>query len=620
MSDSSAPRQLSAGYDHPRIATPQQQTASSSTNKADERSSSSSSSSSSRSDQSASRGQFQKLSLSQRLTKDSDESVVESGTVATGHQQQQQQQPEFDENNLLSPSQRCLDAGAPRPGLAASKQSSSGGLAPWPPLLHTYYANSGLLGSPNLGNTCYFNAAAAALSAVPPIALAFTECGSALHGPVAAASARYQARVDDYLAQLQELQAHRSAKAAAARAREAKARSLDISSRSARPGEGGLSVTSSGTITVAESQSPSSSPASERQPAPPSYELCVKEAESKLSYSQWLALTYSRWLGWAYCHAYAPPAAAAAASQDEEEGVAVSSGSLASFTAGASTVTTSGRKASAPTTSSADSTSRSSFQPPSPPFALAQPNSLLRALRLANPLFNNWAQHDSHEAVRTLLQELHTGTAVDVPLGLAVGSSSSSSRSPSSERVAARGHHGRGAGSSGGGTPAVGSHFDVVEAPLPSSSAVGPAAVSEPAAAAAARRASGLKRPHSSEALHQQQQTSLGSGSGSNSSPPHAGAAAVAVPARRSDISPLSGSSSATTVTSSSSASSASSRPWLHSGPYTGPDVVSRSPISDHLQGMVSGEAMKCWRSGQSHAHFFASKATLASFACCFNV
>jgi hypothetical protein len=46
------------------------------------------------------------------------------------------------------------------------------------------------------------------------------------------------------------------------------------------------------------------------------------------------------------------------------------------------------------------------------------PSGLLRALKQANPIFEGYQQQDAHEALRTLLNEMHEKLAVEVPIGL----------------------------------------------------------------------------------------------------------------------------------------------------------------------------------------------------------
>lgn len=273
-----------------------------------------------------------------------------------------------------------------------------------------------------------------------------------------------------------------------------------------------------------------------------------------------------------------------------------------------------------------------------------KPSAVLAGLRRVNPLFEGYAQQDAHEALRSILADVHEKLAVEVPVGLynndypcpayhspsiplgssghssslALSSSNNSSSSssavmasnivavaPSSGGISGSPAHGSGGAGDpaeankrarkGGDGPGMQSSLSLRELKLKASAAGSSSNRkeidsddsdnSDNDGHAGAKRGGTSYHSHASSsayAAHQQHAAADGGddvimsdGRG------RAGGAAGAPANSSSSFSPAAGAGGG--------AGSVPTRPdrsWLHDGPYTGPDTVQRSIISDLFQGV----------------------------------
>ncbi len=252
-----------------------------------------------------------------------------------------------------------------------------------------------------------------------------------------------------------------------------------------------------------------------------------------------------------------------------------------------------------------------------------RPASVLSGLRRVNALFEGYAQQDAHEALRAVLADIHEKLAVDVPVGLynndfpapayagaraAVAVSSGPALAEASKRARKDGG-GAPASSASGASSAAGGAVSSAAMSSSSSASSMPSPTSSSSAAAAPSSVSSLKLkelrergergaggPSSASPASRKEMDSDDSdadeaplGRGGKGSLRGAGGRESKAGDAADDDGAAGGSPSASwsgLQTGGASFSPRAARPWLHDGPYTGPDTVQRSIISDLFQGV----------------------------------
>lgn len=234
-----------------------------------------------------------------------------------------------------------------------------------------------------------------------------------------------------------------------------------------------------------------------------------------------------------------------------------------------------------------------------PPYC--SPIHVLRGLRRVNPLFEGYAQQDSHEALRSILNDLHERLAVEVPISLYSASSAAAgaaaaaalwSPTPAAKAVrpgllggvgAGTGLSARAASGSGSISKQRSGRSAAVRQRADSDDSTGAAVAGAPVSNAMDLDGEdgGSGGGDGDDDDDSGEQAKLGCEDASD----RGGAPSVSTAAGP-DGNPGRGARSAPHPSSSTSPAPRPGREWLRDGPYTGPDTVQRSIISDLFQGV----------------------------------
>jgi ubiquitin C-terminal hydrolase len=211
---------------------------------------------------------------------------------------------------------------------------------------------------------------------------------------------------------------------------------------------------------------------------------------------------------------------------------------------------------------------------------VVSPNYVLHALRRVNPLFEGFAQQDSHEALRSILNDLHERLAVEVPISLY--STTAARRAGPADGTSAGTDGGAGSGRGGrAGGNGVAAGLGGPEVVRRQVRADSDDSTGQYAGGAGDEEADGE---------HRGGKMDLDESSGAPAGRGDARYGAPSKVATDSDVHMADASKSAAR-SAGAAASVTSPRPqvgreWLHDGPYTGADTVQRSIVSDLFQGV----------------------------------
>ena len=230
-----------------------------------------------------------------------------------------------------------------------------------------------------------------------------------------------------------------------------------------------------------------------------------------------------------------------------------------------------------------------------------KPSGVLAGLRRIDSSFEGWGQQDAHEALKKILLEMHERLAVEIPVG--IYNNDYFSLGYEEDELPKR-------------TSAAfieGSEQSSFQSNLSSSSSLLKSSSSSSKFRTGAASMSKLRKSSSSSTSGPVGSISRmgisGRGAGSSRHMRAGGGGETTSESERDDASSTSGSvfSASGGPAAARPLRSSTSRAWLHDGPYTGPDTVQRSLISDLFQGLLCSRVRcrQCGTDSLTYENFF---------------